>query len=110
MMPEERWELLERIGTYAAGELEGEEAREVERLITENEDHQQLAQYYTRMFVLLSVIGEEAPEAPEAIVNQAVRRALVSAFLRQAENALGDLGWSYLGALAQYLGLRVREV
>jgi hypothetical protein len=25
---EERWEVLEKIGAYAAGELEGEEARE----------------------------------------------------------------------------------
>ena len=35
---ERRWETLERIGAYAAGELEGEEAREAERLIFENAD------------------------------------------------------------------------
>ena len=110
MTPEQRWELLEQIGAYAAGELEGEEAREVERLVAENGDHQQLAQYYTRMLVLLSVMGEESPEAPEAIVNQAVRRALVSAFFRQAEYALGGLGRSYLDACVYYLGLRAPNV
>ena len=38
MMPVEgRWEILETIGAYAAGELEGEVAREAERLIFERE-------------------------------------------------------------------------
>lgn len=110
MNHEQRWELLERIGAYAAGELEGEEAREVERLITESEDHQQLAQFYTRMILLLSVMGEESPEAPETIVNRAVRRAYVSAFFRQAEDIMGGIGWSYLGAFAYYFGLRPRDV
>ncbi len=110
MSPEQRWELLERIGAYAAGELEGEEAREVERLIIESEDHQQLVQFYSRMIVLLSVMGEETPAAPEAIVNDAVRRAFISAFFRQAEYTLGGLGRSYLDALAYYLGLRTRSI
>ena len=37
MMPtgEQRWEILERIGAYVAGELEGEEALEVEGIIYE---------------------------------------------------------------------------
>lgn len=106
MIPEDRLEALERIGAYAAGELGGEEAREVERLIAESEDHQQLAQFYARLLTLLSVIGEEAPEAPEAVMSHAIRRAHVSAFLRQAESVLGGVGRAYFSALAFYLGLR----
>lgn len=108
MIPEERWEALERIGAYAAGELDGEEAREVERLITESTDHQELAQMYARMLTLLSVIGQESPGAPEEVVSHAIRRAYVSAFLRQAETLLSDIGRSYAAALADYLGLRSR--
>ena len=40
---EERWEVLEKIGAYAAGELEGEEAREAEQLIFERPDYRRLA-------------------------------------------------------------------
>lgn len=109
MIPEERWQELERIGAYAADELSGEEAREVERLILESEDHQQLAQFYVRMLTLLSVMGEESPEVPETVVNHAIRRAYVSAFLRQTEEVIGGLGRSYLGALAYYLGLLPRR-
>lgn len=106
MIPEERWEVLEKIGAYAADELEGGEAREVERLITESGDHQQLAQFYVRMLTLLSVIGEEPPQAPEAVVNRAIRRAYISVFLRQAESVLGGVGRSYFSALTFYLGLK----
>lgn len=109
MIPGERWEALERIGAYAAGELEGEEAREVERLILESEDHQELAQRYARLLTLLSVIGQEAPGAPESVVSFAIRRAYVSAFFRQAEELLGGLGRSYAAAIVDYLGLRRRE-
>lgn len=108
MIPEERWEALERIGAYAAGELDGEEAREVERLITESSDHQELAQRYVRLLTLLSVIGQEAPDAPQEVVGHAIRRAYVSAFFRQAETLLSGLGRSYATALADYLGLRRR--
>lgn len=103
---EERWELLERVGAYAAGELAGEEARETERLLTENDDYRRLAEAYARMLVFLSVAGQESSEAPEAVVNHALRRAYLSAFLRRTEHFLGDLGSSYLGALAHYLRLR----
>ena len=42
------WEVLERIGTYAAGELFGEEARqEVERLALERTEMRRLADSYT---------------------------------------------------------------
>ncbi|MBA2443378.1 MAG: hypothetical protein H0V53_13430 [Rubrobacter sp.] len=109
MNPEERWEQLERIGAYAAGELGGEEAREVERLVLESEDHQQLAQFYARMITLLSVMGEESPEAPEAVVSYAIRRAYISAFLQQTEDLLLGVGRSYLGALTYYLGLRAGQ-
>lgn len=112
MIPEERWEALELIGSYAAGELEGDEASEVERLIMESEDHQELAQLYARMLTLLSVIGQEAPHAPhapDAVVNHAVRRAYISAFFRQTERLLSGIGISYASALVDYLGLRRRE-
>jgi anti-sigma-K factor RskA len=105
----ERWEVLELIGAYAAGELEGEEAREAERLIMERPDHRRLAESYARMLVMLSVLGSEPVEAPEAVVDYAIRRAYVSAFLRQAESFIGDLGRSYLQAFVYYLGLRPRE-
>jgi anti-sigma-K factor RskA len=109
-IPEEkRWEVLEKIGAYAAGELEGEEAREAERLLLGNEDHQRLVESYTRMLVLLSVMGQESPEAPSSVVNHAIRRAYISAFLRGAEDFFGGLGRSYAGAFVYYLGLRARE-
>jgi len=106
VIPEERWEALERIGAYAAGELEGEEAREVERLITESTDHQELAQRYVRLLTLLSVIGQESPGAPDEVMSHAIRRAYVSAFFRQAEALLSGIGRSYAAALVHYLGLR----
>lgn len=109
MIPEERWEALELIGSYAAGELEGDEASEVERLIMESEDHQELAQLYARMLTLLSVIGQEAPYAPDAVVSHAVRRAYISAFFRQTERLISGIGISYASALVDYLGLRRRE-
>lgn len=109
MIPEERWEALERIGAYAAGELGGEEAREVERLITESTDYQELAQRYARLLTLLSVIGQESPGAPQDVVSLAIRRAYVSAFFRQAETLLSGIGRSYVIALADYLGLRRRR-
>jgi anti-sigma-K factor RskA len=103
---EERWEVLELIGAYAAGELEGEEAREAEQLIFERPDYRRLAESYARMLVMLSTLGNESVEAPEAIVSYAVRRAYLSAFLRQAETFLSSLGRSYLDAFVYYLGLR----
>jgi hypothetical protein len=104
---ERRWEVLEKIGAYAAGELEGEqEAREVERLILERADYRRLAESYARMLVMLSAVGREPVEAPEAIVSYAVRRAYVSAFLRQAERIVRGLVGDYAGALTFYLGLR----
>ena len=103
---EERWEVLELIGAYAAGELEGEEAREAEQLIFERPDYRRLAESYARMLVMLSTLSNEPVEAPEVIVSYAVRRAYVSAFLRQAEQIMRGLLEDYVGALAFYLGLR----
>lgn len=103
---EQRWEILEKIGAYVAGDLDGEEAREAERLILESEDHKRLAESYARMLAALSLLGQEAPDAPEAVVSYAVRRAYVSAFLRQAERFTLGLAGDYLGALALYLNLR----
>lgn len=104
----DRWEVLERIGAYAAGELEGEEAREAERLIFERPDYRRLAESYARMLVMLNALGNEPVEVPEAVVRFAVRRAYVSAFMRNAEVLLGSLGRSYLDAFVYYLGLRPR--
>lgn len=106
MIPEERLKIMERIGAYAAGELEGDEARRTERLILENEDHQRLSEAYSRMLVLLSVMGQESPEAPDAVANQAVQRAYYSALMRQTETFFSDLGRSYVNAFVYYLGLR----
>jgi anti-sigma-K factor RskA len=103
---EERWEVLETIGAYAAGELEGEEAREAEHLIFDRPDYRRLAESYARMLVMLSTLGGESVEAPEVVIGYAVRRAYVSAFLRQAETFLGALGRTYLDAFIYYLGLR----
>lgn len=102
----ERWEFMERIGAYAAGEIEGEEAREVERLMLQTEDNRRLAQSYAQMLALLSALGQETPEAPEAVVNYAIRRAYISATFRQADSIMRGLAIDYLGALVHYLGLR----
>ena len=106
---EERWEVLEKIGAYAAGELEGEEARAAEQLIFERPDYRRLAESYARMLVMLTTLGNEPVEAPEVVVNYAVRRAYVSAFVRNAEVFLGSLGRTYLDALVYYFGLRPRS-
>jgi anti-sigma-K factor RskA len=104
---EERWEVLEKIGAYAAGELEGEEAHETEQLIFDRPDYRRLAESYARMLVMLSTLGDETVEAPEIIVSYAVRRAYLSAFLRQAEQVVRELVEDYVGALTLYLGLRL---
>jgi anti-sigma-K factor RskA len=103
---EDAWALLELIGSYAAGELEGEEAREAEQLIFDRPDYRRLAESYARMLVMLSTLSEEPVEAPEVVISYAVRRAYMSAFLRQAETFIGALGRSYLDALVYYFGLR----
>ena len=104
----DHWELLEMIGAYAAGELDNEEARRAERLLLENDDRQRLVESYTRMFVLLSVMGQESPEAPDAVINYAIRRAYISAVFQQAEEIFGSIGRSYFGAFVYYLGLRAQ--
>jgi anti-sigma-K factor RskA len=102
----ERWEVLEKIGAYAAGELEGEKAREAEQLILDKPDYRHLAESYARMLLMLSTLGSEEVNAPEVMIGYAVRRAYMSAFLRQAETFLSSLGRSYLDALVYYFGLR----
>jgi anti-sigma-K factor RskA len=103
---EDGWTLLELIGSYAAGELEGEEAREAEQMLFNRSDHRHLAECYARMLVMLSTLSEEPVEAPEVIVSYAVWRAYLSAFLRQAEQVVRGLVGDYVGALTFYLGLR----
>jgi anti-sigma-K factor RskA len=103
---EDAWALLEVIGAYAAGELAGEEAREAEQMLFNRSDHRHLAECYARMLVMLSTLSEEPVEAPEVIVSYAVRRAYLSAFLRQAERVVRGLVGDYVGALTFYLGLR----
>lgn len=105
---QERWEVLEKIGAYAAGELEGEEAREAERLIFERADYRRLAESYARMLVMLDTLGNEPVEAPEVTIDYVIRRAYVSAFMQSAEVLLSSLGRSYLDAFVYYLGLRPR--
>jgi hypothetical protein len=103
---EQRWKILERIGSYAAGELEGGEAREVEQLIFERPEYRLLAESYARMLVMLTTLGSEPVEAPEAVVGYVIRRAYISAFMRSAETFVGALGRSYIDAFVYYLGLR----
>lgn len=67
-----RWEIVERIGAYAAGELSGEEAREAERLIREAPEALELAESYTRLLDCLSAVGRDSPVPPPAIVDYAV--------------------------------------
>ena len=106
MIGSDRWETLERIGAYAASELPAEEAREVERLILEDPEALRLAESYLRMLALLGAIGDESPEVPDAVIDHAIRRAYVSAFLRQAEDFFAGIGRAYLDAFVYYLGLR----
>jgi anti-sigma-K factor RskA len=108
MMPadDRRWEILENVGAYAAGELEGEKAREVERLMYERPDYRRLAESYTRMLVMLDTLGDEPVEVPSVAVGFAVRRAYISAFMRNAETFIGALSRTYLDAIIYYLGLR----
>jgi anti-sigma-K factor RskA len=102
----DRWELLERIGAYAASELSAGEAREVEQLIGEDPEVLRVAESYLRMLALLGAIGDESPESPEAVINYAIQRAYISAFLRQAEEFFAGLGRAYLDAFVYYFGLR----
>ncbi len=106
MIESDRWEILEKVGAYAASELPAEEAREVERLISEDAEVLRLAESYLRMLALLGAIGDESPEVPEAMINYAIRRVYVSAFLRQAEDFFTGIGRAYLNAFVYYLGLR----
>jgi anti-sigma-K factor RskA len=108
MMPanDRRWEIMEKVGAYAAGELEGEEAREVERLMYQRPDCRRLAESYTRMLVMLDTLGNEPVEVPSAAISYPLRRAYISAFMRNAETFVGALGRSYLDAVISYLGLR----
>lgn len=102
----ERWEILEKIGAYAASELSPEEMREVEQLILEDAEALRLAESYLSMLAMLGAIGEETPEVPEAVIDHAIRRAVVSVFFRQAEDFFADVGRAYLDAFVYYLGLR----
>src|SRR3712207_4148915 len=106
---EERWEVLELIGAYAAGELEGEEAREAEQLIFDRPDYRRLAESYARMLVMLSTLSNEPVEAPEVVVSYAVRRAYLSAFLRRAGGGMRGVVGEYAEALGFFLGLRPRR-
>ena len=102
----DRWELLERIGAYAASELSAGEAREVERLIGEDPEALRVAESYLRMLALLGAIGDESPEPPEAVINYAIRRAYISAFLRQVEEFFTGIARAYLDAFVYYFGLK----
>ncbi len=105
-MAPNRWEMLEMIGAYAASELSPEEARQVEQMILEDPQALRLAESYMRMLALLGAVGEESPEVPRAVIDQAIRRAAISAFFRQAEVFFAGIGRAYVDALVHYLGLR----
>jgi hypothetical protein len=101
----DRWEVLERIGAYAASELSPQEAREVERMILEDPQALRLAESYLRMLALLGAVGEEPPEVPRTVIDHAIRRATISAFFRQAEFYFAGIGRAYVDAFVHYLGL-----
>jgi hypothetical protein len=103
---QDHWEILERIGAYAASELSPEEMREVEQLILDDAEALRLAEFYLRMLAMLGAIGEETPGVPEAVIDHAIRRAVVSAFFRQAEDFFAGVGRAYLDAFVYYSGLR----
>ena len=94
------------IGAYAASELSPEDARQVEQMILEDPQALRLAESYMRMLALLDAVGEESPEAPQAMIDQAIRRAVISAFFRQAEVFFAGIGRAYVDAFVHYLGLR----
>ena len=71
----DRWELLERIGDLAGGEIPEEEACETGRFVLEDPEGRRLAEAYARMLALLAAIGDESPNPPEAIADDAIRRA-----------------------------------
>ncbi len=83
MNPQEYWRTLEKIGAYISGEIQGEEAREVERLILEDPENLRLAESYTRMLAAFSTLGEKSPHVPTEVVDHATRWAYLSEFLRQ---------------------------
>ena len=70
-----RWEMLKRIGDYAAGELPSEESRCVERLVREDAERRRLAEAYARMLALLRAIGAESPILPQTHTKQIIWRA-----------------------------------
>ena len=74
---QDHWKILERIGAYAASELSPEEMREVEQLILDDPEALRLAESYLRMLAMLGAIGEETPEVPEAVIDHAIRRAVL---------------------------------
>ncbi len=106
MTGSEKWEALERIGAYAASELSSQEAREVELLILQDPEALRLAESYLSMLALLGAVGEETPEVPQAVVDHAIRRAMISAFFRQAEDFFTGIGRAYVDAFVHYLGLK----
>ena len=107
MMTPKEWEMLEKIGAYAASELSPDEARQVEQMILEDPQALRLAESYMTMLALLGAVGEEeSPQAPQAVIDYAIRRAAISAFFRQAEEFFGGIGRAYVDAFVHYLGLR----
>lgn len=75
MTEADRWEILERVGSYVAGELAGEEAYDIERFVLETAEGRRLARSYARMLAQLDAIGEAPPVPLEAIVGRAIRSA-----------------------------------
>jgi hypothetical protein len=105
----DRWEVLERIGAYAASELSPQEARDVEKLILKDPEALRLAESYLGMLALLGAVGEETPDVPQSVIDYAIRRAMISAFFRQAEDFLAGIGRAYVGAFVYYLGLKLPD-
>jgi hypothetical protein len=81
-MTPDKWEVLERIGAYAASELPPEEARRVERTILEDPQALRLAESYLRMLALLGAVGEETPEVPRVVIDHGAEQGGVLGVLQ----------------------------
>src|SRR3712207_9305301 len=73
LMPadDRRWEILEKVGSYAAGELEYEAAREVEQLMHERTDCRRLArseehtsELQSRQYLVCRLLLEKKKKIP----------------------------------------------
>ncbi len=99
--------MLEKIGAYAAGELEGEEAREAERLIFERPTTGAWPSPTPGCSSMLATFGGETVEVPRGGARLRPQAGLrLGLFAPAPKTFLGGLGRSYVDAFVYYFGLR----